>query len=113
MRATVAVFLRQAEVNDVHEVALLAQPHQEVVRLHVAMDEVLAVNVLDPVDQLIGEQQHRLQLEFAPAEVEEILEAGAQELHHHHIVLALRSRPFHDRNADCGGERESCVLVCD
>ena len=37
--------------------------HEEVVRLDVPVDEVLAVDVLDPRDQLVGQQQHCLQAE--------------------------------------------------
>lgn len=50
VRAGVAVLLGQAEVDDVDQVALLAQAHQEVVGLHVSVDEVLGVDVLDPAD---------------------------------------------------------------
>ena len=42
----IAVLLGQTKVDDVHQISLLTQPHQEVVRLHVAVDEVLGVNVL-------------------------------------------------------------------
>ena len=42
----VAIFLGQAKVYDVDQVPLLPQPHQEVVWLHVPVDEVLGVNVL-------------------------------------------------------------------
>ena len=48
--ARVAVLLRQPKVDHVDEVSLLAEPHQEVVRLHVAVDEVLRVDVLDAAD---------------------------------------------------------------
>ena len=48
--ACVTVLLGQAKVNDVHQVALLAQAHQEVVWLHVPVDEVLGVDVLYPAD---------------------------------------------------------------
>lgn len=50
MCAGVAVFLGQAEVDDVDQVALLAQPHQEVVWLHVSVDEILGVDVFDAAD---------------------------------------------------------------
>ena len=46
----VAVFLGEAEVDDVHEVTLLAETHQEVVRLYVTVYEVLGVYVLDAAD---------------------------------------------------------------
>lgn len=45
--AGITVLLGQAKVNDVNQVALLAKPHQEVVRLYISMDEVLGVNVLN------------------------------------------------------------------
>lgn len=48
--AGVAVLLGQAEVDDVDQVALLAQAHQEVVGFHVSVDEVLGVDVLDAAD---------------------------------------------------------------
>lgn len=39
--AGVSVLLGQAEVNDVNEVAFLPQAHEEVIGLHVSVDEVL------------------------------------------------------------------------
>lgn len=50
MCAGVAVLLSQAEVYDVDQVALLSEPHEEVVGLHVPVDEVLGVDVLDATD---------------------------------------------------------------
>lgn len=48
--ASVTVFLGQAKVDDVDQVALLAEPHQEVIGLHVSVDEVLGVDVFNPAD---------------------------------------------------------------
>ncbi len=54
--AGIAVFLCQAKVDDVDQVALLAQPHQEVVWLHVPVDEVLGVDVFNAADlRRVGE----------------------------------------------------------
>ncbi len=47
VRAGITVLFGQAEVNDVHQVTLLAKPHQEVVRLDIPVDEILGVNVLN------------------------------------------------------------------
>mmetsp|Transcript_7517 Transcript_7517/g.21331 ORF Transcript_7517/g.21331 Transcript_7517/m.21331 type:complete len:224 (+) Transcript_7517:707-1378(+) len=47
----VPVLLRQAEIDDVYLVGLLAQPDQEVVRLDVAVDEALSVEVLYSLHQ--------------------------------------------------------------
>jgi len=47
MRSTVAVLFRETKVNDIYEIALLAETHEEVVRLDVPVDEVFRVYVLD------------------------------------------------------------------
>uniref|UniRef100_A0AAG5D9D6 Uncharacterized protein n=1 Tax=Anopheles atroparvus TaxID=41427 RepID=A0AAG5D9D6_ANOAO len=98
--ARILVLLCQPEVDDVHQVALLAQPHQEVVRLDVAVDEAARVYEIDTGNHLVGEQQHRLQREPARAEIEQILERGAEQLHHHHVVVTLRAAPPDRRDAD-------------
>ncbi len=46
----VTILLGQTKVNDVDEVSLLAQTHQEVVWLHVSVDEVLGMDVFDSAD---------------------------------------------------------------
>lgn len=48
--AGVTVLLGQPKVDDVDQVAFLPQTHEEVVRLHVSVDEVLGVDVLDAAD---------------------------------------------------------------
>ena len=46
----ISKLLCESEVDGVDQVALLAEPHEEVVRLDVAVDEVLAVDELDAAD---------------------------------------------------------------
>ena len=50
----VSELLSESEVDGVDQVPLLAEPHQEIVRLDVAVDEVLAVDELDAADLLAG-----------------------------------------------------------
>lgn len=50
VRPLVDVALGQAEVDDVDEVALLAEAHEEVVGFDVPVDQVPGVGVLDPGD---------------------------------------------------------------
>lgn len=50
VRSGVTVFFGQAEVDDVDQVSLLAEPHKEVIRLYVSVDEVLGVYVFNPTD---------------------------------------------------------------
>ena len=47
------VLLCQPEVDDVNLVRLLAKADQEVIRLDIAMDEILGMHVLNPVDHLV------------------------------------------------------------
>ena len=48
--ACITVLLCQSKVNDVDQVALLAKAHEEVVGLHITVDEVLQVNELNLTD---------------------------------------------------------------
>lgn len=50
MCACVTILLSQTKVNDVDQVSLFTKSHQEVVRLHVSVDEVLGVDILDAAD---------------------------------------------------------------
>lgn len=47
VRLRVTVFLCQSEVDDIDLIPTLANPHQEVVRLDITMDERFGVDVLD------------------------------------------------------------------
>ena len=68
---------------------------------------------------LISEEEDRLDGKLSIAKVEEVLEAGAQQLHHHDVVVALLPKPLDLRDALCrwgegcgaGGVRRyaSCV----
>lgn len=101
----VTVLLGQAKIDHVDLVPTLTDAHQKVVRLDVTMDEGFGMNVLDARDELIGEEEDRLQGEFAVAEVEEILQAGTQEIKHHGIVVTLGPIPTHKGYAHTSGER--------
>ena len=92
-RPVVPVFLRQTEVYQEELVAVPSDAHQEVVRLDVAVDEVLVVHVLDPPDHLVGQHEDGLHGEPPGAEVEEVLEAWSQEVHHQHVVVAFNTKP--------------------
>lgn len=79
--------------------------YQEVLGLDVPVDEVAAVHVLDAVQQLHGDHEHRLQREAAPAHVKQVLQGRAQELHDQRIVLAARAEVVHVRDALRTGRR--------
>lgn len=100
----VTVLLRKTEINDVDLVATLANAHEEVVGLDVAVDEGLGVDVLDAGDELVGEQQNGLQGEFPITEVEKILETGAEEIENHGVVVALGAKPADEGDADTAGK---------
>ena len=101
----VPVLLGETKVDHVDLVAPLANTHEEVVGLDVAVDEALGVDVLDAADELVGEQEDGLEREFAVAEVEEILEGRAEEVEDHGVVVTLGAEPSDERNADAASER--------
>lgn len=44
---------------------------------------------------LVSQQQDCLEAELPRAEVEQILQTGSQQLHHHHVVVALSPAPLY------------------
>ena len=101
----VTVLLGQTEIDDIDLIAALADAHEEVVRLDITVDEGFGVDVLDAGDKLVGQQKNGLQGELAVAEVEEILQAGSEEIKNHGIVVALGAEPADKWDADTTGER--------
>jgi hypothetical protein len=69
------------------------------------VDERFGVDVLDSGDELVGQEQDRLQREFAVAEVEEVFQAGTQEIKNHGIVIALGTEPADEGDADTTSQR--------
>ena len=50
MRSVITKFFGQTKVDGVHQVSLFAQTHQKVVGLDVAVNEVFAMDELNPTD---------------------------------------------------------------
>ncbi len=96
----ITVLLGQTEINNVDLVASLANAHQEVVRLDIAVDEGLGMDVLDAGDELVGKQENSLEGELAVAEVEQVFQAGAEQVEDHGIVVTFRTEPANEGNAD-------------
>jgi hypothetical protein len=55
--------------------------------------------------ELVSKEEHGLDGEPAVAEVEQVLERGPQQLHHHHIVVPLLPEPLDLRDPNCKAKR--------
>ena len=53
---------------------------------------------------MVSKKKDSLQAEFTVAEVEEVLETGAEEVKNHGIVVALCAEPPHKGDADTAGQ---------
>ena len=100
----ITVTLREAEVDDVNDILLLAVANKEVVRLHVAMNEMVVMKELEALDHLIRNHKSCLDSEFALAEVESIFETGTQQVHDHGVVVALDAKPVYAGNSGAAVE---------
>lgn len=63
------------------------------------------MNVFDTRYELVGQQEHCLQREFAVAEVEEILQAGPKQIENHGIIVTFGAEPTNKGNANTSSER--------
>ena len=57
----VTILLSQPKINDIDLVASLANAHEEVIRFDIPMDEGFRMDVFDARNELVRQQQHRLQ----------------------------------------------------
>ncbi len=93
----VYVGLGEAEVDDVHDVlpARRVASDEEVLGLDVSVDQVLGMHVLHAREQLYGYHEHGLERELAVAQVEQVLQRGAQKLQYQRVVPRARSEVVH------------------
>ena len=70
------------------------------------------MNILNARDELVREEENRLQGEFTVAEVEQVLQAGTEEIENHSIVVALSSKPTDKGDADTTSKRlvDTCLI---
>ena len=57
------------------------------------------MDVLDALNHLVRQHQHRVQAEAPVAVIEEVFEAGAEQVHHEGRVIARGAHPVHFRGA--------------
>ena len=65
-----------------HNIARLAQAHDDIVGLDVAMDIVLSVEVLDTLQKLVKNHQGGFQTESLTTVVEQVLQARTKHVGH-------------------------------
>lgn len=105
MRFRVTILLGKTEVDDIDLITPLADAHEEVVRLDVSVDEGLGMDVLNTRDELIGEKEDRLQRELAVAEVEEVFQAGPEQIEDHGVVITFGAEPAYEGDTDAASQR--------
>jgi len=74
MRLAISIPLGQPKVDQMNDVALSAQAHQEVLRLDVSVHKVLGMKPGNSPQHLVSNHEDRLQGEPTPAELEQVLE---------------------------------------
>ena len=99
----VTVLLGHAEVNNVDNVGGFAvgPSDQEVVRLDVAVDEVLLVDGLHAGQHLLGDHDDGLDRKAASAVVEEVLERGTEQVNDKNVVEAFLAEVIDIGDASC------------
>jgi hypothetical protein len=69
------------------------------------VNERLGVDVFNARDKLIGKEKDRLERELAVAKVEEILQAGSEEVDNHGVVVTFGTEPANERDSNTTGKR--------
>lgn len=103
----VTVLLGHTEVNDVDNVRDLAvgSANEEVVRLDVAVDQVLLVDCLNARQHLLGNHDNSLDGEAAVAVIKEVLEGRTEQVNDKNVVEAFLAEVIDIGNASCEERR--------
>ena len=67
--------------------------HQEIVGLHITMNEALGVHIFESAEKLVGHHEYCFELEPPPAIVEEVFEGRPKQVKNHDIVVAFNAVP--------------------
>ena len=81
------VSLGKSEVKNENFVAGLVQADAEVIRLDVPVNKVPVVDVLNPLNHLVDEDEHSLEGELPESLVEEGFKGGAHQIHNQNVVV--------------------------
>ncbi len=63
------------------------------------------MDVFNTRDELIGQQEHGLQREFAVAKVEQIFQARAKKVEDHSIIITFCTEPTNEWDPDTASKR--------
>ena len=106
----VAASLRgQARVHNVDDVALGAGSHEEILRLDIAMEQVLCVDVLESSKELVGDEEDGFERKGPVAVVEQVLKRGPEEVYDKDVEVIVIPKPPDTRDSHSTGQR--CVRV--
>jgi len=89
----ITIPLGKTVINHVKGVLLFPNTDQEIIGLHVTMNERIGVQVLYPGEHLVSDHQNCFECELSVAVSEQVLKRGPQQLHHHGIVVSLHAEP--------------------
>ena len=90
----------EPKVDNINVMLLFADADQKVVRFDVSVQKVTRVDELVPLQHLVGEHQDCLEGEFTFTVVEQVLQAGTQQIDDHHVIITFDSEPVDVGNAN-------------
>ena len=92
------ITLREAEVDNVNDLFLAAGTDEEVLRLDVSVDKLLAVEVLHPLNALESEHRDCLLCELAVTELKEGIQCWPKDLHNHDVEVPFPAEVLYPRH---------------
>jgi hypothetical protein len=78
----------------------LVDANKEVVRLDVSVQEVIVMQKFHSLNHLVSNHSDSFQRELPFAEGKQVLQARAQQIHHHSVIVTLHAEPMHIRNSN-------------
>ena len=96
----VTITLWQPKIDHVDLGAFWIDTHEEIVRFHVTVKEILGLHVFDAGDHLLTKHADSFEWEFARTVLEKVFKGLAQQFHDHAFVVAFDTVPVGLGNAN-------------
>ena len=90
----------ESEINSIDARCFVFGADQKVVRLDVAVQKVLRVDVFNSRNKHFSQLHHSLDTKLSPAVIEKVFKGWAKQVHDHDIEITFHAIVLHRRNAE-------------
>lgn len=79
----------ESEIDGEYFVGISARSDEEIIWFNISVEEMFGVDVLDSLEELVGEHEDCFDAELPVTVIEEFFQGGSKKIHDHNIIIAF------------------------